>query len=292
MIIKERFTLSPGERAMPMSKYFDLPLYEMDPMSQALAAKPMDADQALPIESWLEHLALPGEYTHQVFGYREMENADGKYGFIAAYSTYQNATPKMMSWYFNWINVHSKSQPKDTGNLRYKLWCPAGHWTHEFINGKDRADGIMTQEQLDLLQQPGTPFADQFISVRYPIDLMETDVDRKLLEELKKAGVWIDPAYIKYYKTDGSWTPILGTHLMLTMSRPILSGGMEKVSAEWIGYGLKDGKPVYDFTTPEWKVSNQWLKVGLTHGTTEAQHLAQFLPDLYNEYKDKPIDAD
>jgi hypothetical protein len=32
--------------------------------------------------------------------------------------------------------------------------------------------------------------------------------------------------------------------------------------------------------------------MGITHATTEAQHLADFLPDLYKEYHDRPIDAD
>lgn len=292
-IIKERPELTPEERALPLAAYYDMPLHKLGPLHSQILRTPMEEKDALPIERWLEHLSMPGVYRDAVLGYRLMKDKDGNpYCFMSSYSVYPDATPEMMQWYFRWNNVYSKSQPKNQGNMRYKIWCPAGHWTHEYINGKDVSDGIMTQEQLDLLQWPGTPYANQFVSVRHPFDLRDCGVSEEYLNELRDAGIWIDPAYVKYFTTDGTWTPIDGTTIMLTMSRPCPSGGMEKYSAEYVGYGVEDGKPVYDPTTPSWKFTNEWMRMALTHGHTEALHLSEFLPKLYREYKDKEYDAD
>lgn len=290
-IIKERDILTPEERALPLVKYFDKPLHHMGPLYQQLIEKPLELEDVLKIEDWLDFHSLPGTYRQKVFGYREMISDDGHpYGYFREYSVYPGATPEMMSWYYNWINIPSKNMPKDQGNLRYKIWCPAGHWTHDFINKKDKTDGIMTMEQLDLLRHPGTPYATKFISVRHPIDMKDTGMPEEQLNELRANGVWMDPSYVEYFNLD--WEPVLGSTLALTMSRPCPTGGMEKVYCEYIGYTFKDGRPVPDPVTPAYKTKNEYLKMILSHAITESVHLSTFLPELYAEYHDKPIDAD
>jgi hypothetical protein len=67
---------------------------------------------------------------------------------------------------------------------------------------------------------------------------------------------------------------------------------MEKCTREWIGYGIVNGKVTRDYTTPDFMLCEEYLRKALVHGTIEAQHLALFLPELYNEYHELPLDAD
>ena len=56
-----------------------------------------------------------------------------------------------------------------------------------------------------------------------------------------------------------------------------------------MGYWPKDGKIVRDESTP---VDENYLKNVIMHNTIEREHLYQVLPDLYEEYHDKPLDED
>ena len=80
-----------------------------------------------------------------------------------------------------------------------------------------------------------------------------------------------------------------GHHLVLRFSRPCPLGGRESINREWIGYYAKDGRILRDEETP---VDETYLKNVLTHNTIERAHLYQVLPDLYEAYKDLPMDAD
>ena len=233
---------------------------------------------------------MPGQYDRPVFGYRTMEDGTG---YLATYSLYANATPKMMQWYFRWINIPSKNQPEGCGNLRYKIWCPPCHITHGFLNGKDKYGGVYTIEALELEKEK----QNFYFTVRTAVDLRELGLSEEEEQAFHEAGVWIDPAVENFYELNGTDYTHLGkkmggSHLCLTMSRPCPTGGMEKVTLEWIGYGVKDGKIWRDESTPEYMFTEEWLKMALTHTTTEAQQLGKFLPDLYAEYCDKPDDAD
>lgn len=282
------------EKAMSLYKYYTRPIRLLAPLySQALDHGPMDQKNAIPTSDPTRHLLPPGEYMEMSLGYcRHPEGG----GFIKHYSFYPGAKFDMLKWYYTWINIPARNQPKGCGNMKYKIWMPAGHVDHAFINGVDNKAGVFTQEALDLHQCPGTPYADDFISIRYPIDLEMFGFSKKKQQELRDAGCWLDPAMVKFfdpkdYHEKGIMTPILGTCVMISMSRPT-NGGIEKISAEWVGWEVKDGKLVYDETTPWWKVREDWLQMGITHATTEAQHLSDFLPELYAEYGDKPMDCD
>lgn len=295
MRILEKPALTPEERKLPLSRFYDIPMYEIGPLYQQLIDKgPLKEEECLPIEHWLDHLQLPGIYNRPVFGYRVLNNSRG---YVAAYSTYPNCTPAMMRWWFHWINVPCKSQPDGVGNIKYKIWGPPGHFFHKYVNGKDRTDGIMVQESLDFLQRPGTVFGQQILTVRYDIDMKQFGMTDEKLNELRNAGIWIDPAVERFYNVEeyyrtGKLVPALGTHIMLTMSRACVLGGMEKMTLEWFGYDLQDGKFVFNNDIPEYKLTDEWLRMALVHATAEAQQLNKFLPELYAEYSVKPDDAD
>jgi hypothetical protein len=288
MIYTNKPTLLPGEEKLSMAKYYDLPLHSPAPLQQQiLDAGPMPPKLAIKADSWLD-LLKPTEYNPIEYGYCMMEDGTG---YIAMYSVYPNSCqPKMLAWWFHWINVPAKSQPRgSTGldNVKYKIWCPPDHIGHGYINGKDKSGGIWTVESLDLGQGE-----EKIYTIRHAINLKEYGLTNEKEKELKAAGCWVDAAYESFHAVDPEHKQFGGTHLCLTLSRPCPLGGMEKISREWIGYGVKDGKVVRDLTTPATMLCNQYLQKVMIHATVEAQHLGKFLPELYAHYKDLPDDSD
>ena len=243
----------------------------------------MDPKWALKAENFLD-LLHPTGYQKVEYGYCMMEDGTG---YLAVYTTYPGCTPQMLGWWFRWLNVHTKGMPKDKGNLKYKIWNPADHYDHGFINGKDKADGIYTVESLDLGQ--GEPMV---YTVRHPLNLRDFGLREEREKELRAAGCWIDCCYESFHSPEPPHKQYPGTHLFLTLSRHSPLGGLEKITREWIGYGVKEAKVVRDETTPDSMLCEQYLKKVIIHATTEAQQLSKFLPELYARYKDLPDDAD
>ena len=58
----------------------------------------------------------------------------------------------------------------------------------------------------------------------------------------------------------------------------------------WYKFRVKYGKELG--TGNKKKVSEEYLKTVVIHTLVEWEHLYTFLPDLYAEYKDQPMDAD
>jgi hypothetical protein len=287
-IITNKPRLLPGEEKLSMAKYYKLPLYPPAPLQQQiLDAGPMDSKLAIKAENWMD-LLKPTGYNPIEYGYCMMGDSSG---YIAMYSVYpNNCEPKMLAWWFHWLNIPPHNQPLGpTGldNVKYKIWCPPDHIGHGYVNGKDKWDGIWTVESLDLGQGD-----EKVYTVRHPINLKEYGLTEEKENELKAAGCWVDAAYETFHTVDPEHRQLPGTHLMLTLSRPCPIGGMEKITREWIGYGVKDGKVWRDESTSADMLSEEYLHKVMVHATVEAQQLSKFLPELYAEYKDKPDDAD
>jgi hypothetical protein len=286
--ITHRPELLPEEKKLSMAKYYDLPLNPPGPLQQQiLDAGPMDPKLAIRAQDWLD-LLKPSGYNAVEYGCCMLEDGSG---YIAMYSVYpNNCEPRMLAWWFHWLNVPPSSQPLGpTGldNIKYKIWCPPDHIGHGFVNGRDKWGGIWTVESLDLGQGD-----EKVYTVRHPVDLKEYGLTEAKDKELKDAGCWVDSAYETFHTVDPQHRHLPGTHLMLTLSRPCPIGGMEKITREWIGYGLQDGKPWRDMSTPADMLCEAYLHKVMVHATVEAQQLSKFLPELYAEHKDKPDDAD
>ena len=59
MIINYRPELLPGEKELPLAKYYELPLYSPAPLQQQiLDSGPMDPELAIKAENWLDLLKL------------------------------------------------------------------------------------------------------------------------------------------------------------------------------------------------------------------------------------------
>jgi len=287
-IINRRPDLLPGEKKLPLAKYYDYPLYSLAPREKELIERgcPADPSLAIPVEHWLDLLQPEGS-TDLEYGWAKMPDHTG---YIAVYTTYPGCTPAMLAWYFRWLNIPPRDEPKTEmgyDNIKYKIWNPSDHIGHGFINGHDKTDGIWTVESLDLgMGEPKT------YTVRHSIDLHQFGLTVERENELKAQGCFVDSAYETFHTMDASHTQLPGMHLCLTLSRKNPLGYMEKCSREWIGYGIRDGRIVHDETTPDYMVEDEYLRKVLIHSTTEAQQLSVFLKDLYSEYHDLPDDAD
>jgi hypothetical protein len=206
-------------------------------------------------------------------------------GYIASYTHYPHCTPKMLAWYFRWINVHTPDMPEGQ-NLKYKIWNPLGHVNHGFVNGKEKSGGIFQVEALDMGRGDAP-----FYSIRHQYDLRKCGLSEEREAELKAAGCFVDGAVEKFYTNDDEHRLLPGTHLALTLSRMCPTGGMEKRTREWIGYGVdEDGKLYFDEGTPKYMFDVEWMKEVLFHNIVEAQRLNLILPELYEAYRDIPDD--
>ena len=284
MIITNRKVLTPEEKKLPLTKYFDMPLHPPGPREQQLIdAGPMDPKLAIKAEN-ITDLLQPVDYQKVEYGYCMMPDGSG---YLAVYTTYPGCTPQMLSWWFRWLNIHSKNMPAGQGNLRYKIWNPADHWDHGFINGKDRSGGIYTVESLDL--GAGEPMT---YTVRNPLNPRDFGLSEEREQALKAAGCFVDCCYESFHELEPPHKQTAGTHLFLTLSRMSPLGFLEKCTREWIGYTGRNGKVERDLTTPASMLCEEYLKKVIIHATVEAQQLSKFLPQLYAEYKDLPDDAD
>jgi hypothetical protein len=284
MLVTNRRPLHEIERSLPLMKYWDLPLHRVGPLQrQIIESGPMDPSKAKSPFHFTD-LLKPMGYEEVEYGY--CMQPDGT-GYLAVYTTYPDCTPEMLGWYFKWINIRSRSTPEGIGNLRYKIWNQADHWDHGFINGVDKSGGIYTVESLDL------GGGDEMIyTIRHPLDPLDFGLTAERMAELRAHGCFVDCCTESFHPVEDPSKNIGGTHLFMTLSRINPWGVLEKITREWIGYGIIDGKIAIDRTTPDWMLTEAYLKKVIIHSTTEAMQLAKFLPRLYAEYKDQPLDAD
>ena len=275
-VVKIRQKLFPEEERMPLAKYFyNYPLHYPTPVEMQLIQKPMAVEDAIRPENFTD-LLKPYGYDKVELGYCMFEDGSG---YVATYRVRPpHITSEMERWYRNWRNLKSKSMVGGHGNLRYKIWNYADHFDHYYVNWQDGSDGIHTTESLDLGQ--GDRMYD---TIRHQFDVRDFGVTDRQLQELKDAGC--------QFTGKGSFETFdePGTHLCLAYSRPCPLGGVETRSREWIGWRPVNGKLVRDYAT---KCDEAYLKKVVIHTLIEWEHLYTFLPDLYAEYKDQPMDAD
>lgn len=266
--------LSLEERALSIAKYYDVPFHALDPVRmQILNAGPIDPKCITPPERITDLLRLEGYVSGSDYGYCML--ADGA-GFVATYNVFHNCTMEMLKWWFPWMNTKAANQPKGKGNIKYKIWCPYGHFDHGVALDRDGIEGPRAAEALDLCLE-GDPVDNIYMHDLDPLDFGLTP-ERKA--ELDAAGVMYGISYETF--------DYPGMHLCMSMMRPCPTGGIEAFGREWMGYGVKDGKIVREPSTP---VDEAFLKKVMIHCSCEMQHLDQILPALYAAYKDIPADA-
>lgn len=277
MSVNDRRPLFPEEEEMPLAKYFyNYPVKMPTPLEmQIIDAGPMKLEDAILPENFTD-LLKPVGYDRVEMGYCMFPDGSG---YVATYRVRPpHISGEMERWYRNWRNKKSKSMVPGHGNLRYKIWLPADHFDHYYVNWIDGSDGVFTTESLDLGEGDRL-----YNTIRHQFDLKDFGVTDEKLKELADAGCQCNGK--------GSWESFdePGSHLCLAYSRPCPWGGVETRSREWIGWRPVNGKLVRDEST---YCTEEYLRKVVIHTVVEWNHLYTFLPDLYAEYADQPEDAD
>ncbi len=277
-IIERDQKLFPEEEKMPLSRfYYNYPMYDLpDDVKAQIFAPPMDVNEAIKPENFIDWLQPCGKYLSVENGYCMFEDGSG---YICTYMPIpETVDVKKIYWYLNWLNIHSRSMVLGHGNLRYKLWNHADHFDHYFVNWVDSSDGIFTTESLDI--GCGEP---KYNTIRHSFNLREYGLTQEKIDELTASGC---PP-----KETSDWESFEfpGAHLTLGQIRPRKEGGYERRSCEWIGWRPSNGKLIRDPRTP---CDEAYLRKVAYHTLLEWYHLLTFVNDLYAEYHTKPMDAD
>ncbi|MBR1496742.1 MAG: hypothetical protein IJ617_03880 [Oscillospiraceae bacterium] len=274
--------LTENEKKMNISKYY-MQVEIPDPVVfQLMDYGPADPADMLSPENYKDAIILEG-YHKIVSGWCMLPDGTGTYTEYQRHHPGGRVTPEMMQWWHMWVNVLPKSSKPGEGNLKYKLWMPHDHYEHSFVNGHDRSDGTYSLEKLDAGGLVPGLASKAIGSVRHNLKPQDLGFSDEYVAELAAKGCSISAAYETF--------DIPGAHFVFGFTRPHPLGGTESFSREWIGWRpLLDGsgKLVRD----DYPCDADYLKAILIHNALEHAHLPRFLPELYAEYKDKPMDAD
>lgn len=271
--------LFPEEKQMPLAKYYyEYPMKDLSKELKAIIYGPaMKVDDAVKVENFVRWLKPVGEYEKVENGYCMFPDGSG---YICTYMEIpQSVEMKKIFWYLNWMNVHSKSMILGHGNLRYKIWNPADHWDHYFVNWTDKTDGIHTTESLDMGEGER-----KYDTIRHPFNLRGFGLTDDLIETLTKSGCTVSET--------SEWESFdePGAHLTMGQIRPRKGGGFERRSCEWIGWRPGANNELIRETRTH--CDEDYLRKVAYHTLIEWHHLLDFIDDLYEEYHDRPLDAD
>lgn len=270
--------LTLAEQQMPLARfYYNYPMKDLsDEIKAEIFAPPVDPESVVKAENFLDWLKPYGEYSDRENAYCMMPDGSG---YIATYMRFpKDMDVKKAYWYLGWMNFHPRSQPEGTGNLRYKIWNPADHWDHYYINWTDSSEGIHTTESLDMGEGDR-----KYDAIRHDFNLREYGLTQERIDALKASGLNVNE-YSGWESFDFE-----GAHLTLGQIRPCPEGGYERRSVEWIGWRPLNGKIV---RVPKTPCSEAYLRKVAYHTIIEWVHLGEIINDLYAEYYDKPCDAD
>ena len=270
--------LSSVERQMPLARFFyEYPMKDLPKeIKDVVLGQPMDSADAVTPEHFIDWLQPCGSYLAHENGYCMLPDGTG---YIATYMRIpETVDVKKIFWYLNWLNIHPKSQPAGTGNLRYKIWNRADHWDHYFVNWEDTSEGVHTTESLDLGEGDR-----KYDTIRHSFSLRAYGLTDEKIAELKASGCPV--------RETSDWESFdePGFHLTMGQIRPCMTGGWERRSVEWIGWRPKDGKLVRE---PRTKCSEAYLRKVGYHTLLEWNHMLDFINDLYETYHAMPADAD
>ena len=277
-VVKIRQKLFPEEEKMPLAKYFyNYPLHYPTPVEMQIieTMNPIPVEDAIQPHDFMS-LLKPYGYDKCELGYCMFPDGSG---YVATYRVRPpHITAEMERWYRNWRNLKSKSMVPGHGNLRYKIWNYADHFDHYYVNWRNGSEGIHTTESLDM--GAGDRMYD---TIRHEFPLSDFGMTDEWMNELKAAGCQLT-SHGSYETFDEP-----GTHLCLSYSRPCPQGGVETRSREWIGWRPENGQLIRE---PATKCDLDYLKKVVIHTLVEWEHLYTFLPELYAEYRNQPMDAD
>ena len=269
-----KLPLCPEELALPYAKYYELPFDGVTPEDAEFLTKPMSVEKAMPISETLHYMQAGGRDAYAPNGYCNLPDGTS---YSSCTVFLPGVTPEMTEWWFTWLNHPPKSVPAGNGNLKYKIWCPADHWDHHYLDEKNPDAGMRICESLDL--GAGSP-RKHIINKSLPYDLL--GIPQEEICKLEAAGT-----VLKFGCGCGEDGIPGGIGVNVFAAAP---GGCVWSSRGWGGWVPKDGKLVRNPSFVPGPEKDTQLE--LTHNVLERRHLAVFLPELYAAYHEKPFDED
>lgn len=271
--------LYPEEKLLSYAKYYYIDPDPVHPLAAQLLKKPLDEEDVLWPED-VEQMFMPG-YHKAMLGYRIFDGGS----YSALYAQLPGVSIDMLDWWFVWMGVPPKSVPRAHGNLRYKIWCPMDHFDH-YPEG-EWSEKRLTDEDMPLrLRRQGI-----YEGAMESLDLGKSGNYRKMHMHILPNSALALPEERRAYIDACGTMSVFGTDHSVTVQFYRKTGyGCEAIIRTWRGYVLNEqGKIVRaeGFATP----TREHILEDLTHNLHEIPHLAKFLPQLYAEESNKPVDV-
>lgn len=261
--IIKRKPLTPEQEKMTYSKYYYEELAEIpEEKKKIIASGPCDPKKALKIQEM--NKIFDEGYLDVEIGYCQMEDGTG---FVANKTFMPEVTGEMFAWWFAWHSLE---------DLRYKIWDPEDH-----IYARNQTPERILDQSVPVLERNWGTTHDIVEDVGFGED--ELRIHFMDPEEMGLDKSKIFTKYCSAIQTGNAEGPGLNA-VMLHMVRDV-EGGVELRSRFWIGYHIKDKKPV--------KLLPDGAKVPIIapenlfkHNCVEFTNLAELLPRVYAEEKD------
>ena len=253
--------LTDEEKKMPEAKYYN-PTFADFPqdVTNALLNGPIDREDVLDFENAAD--LQNGGYQKVENGYRLL---DDDTGYVAVKTDFPGATGDMVYWWFWWHGF------KD---IRYKIWCPGKHYgvkikdlfraNNRFLSYRERVENntIYSTEDVGMgIQTLAIIFVPPEEFGFDPSQFKKQRIEAVICVEvgLMIAGINIDHSYMVHV-----WrkTPT----------------GLELRSRFWLG------KKLQCLWLRQLIFTEKTLRDMLSHCALEYNHLAGFLPEIYNEF--------
>ena len=232
-----------------------------DEMLDAISHGPISPDQALAFRD-INELAQPG-YLEIENGYGMMKNG---IGYVAVRTDMPDVDMEMIEWWFWWHTLK---------NIRYKIWCPGEHYAIGAEDLSRYADPTLSPEEKSLNNS------------HYPVE----DVGLGVLE----LSIWFVPPEMFGFDTsafaengvEGVVCGIVALKIFgFTVPHTYMchlfrktDTGMELRSRFWLGAKLD--RPLRRI------IFNEKAALGvMEHCSREYNHLASFLPEIYDEFSE------
>jgi hypothetical protein len=256
--------LTKEEEQKPYAKLYYRDLPPPNPKLIAILDKGhMDCNKALPPDQ-INRLLDPG-YDDVETGYCVLENGTA---YVAVNNIFPNCTVEMFKWFYAW---------KPLEDLRYKVWCPGEH-----------AGISVRDEDEKKIKDMSVPIEEKTRDVvHYCKENIGGGVQTIVIYYMKPEAAGYDVKKLKNspvkFLVCGYGVMENGATAIMTHTMREIENGVEFRTRFWLGYSLKDGKPVK--TLPDGMKIPEGIAKGLAyHNVVEYTNLAQILPELYKQH--------
>lgn len=253
--------LTPEEKAMPEAKYYSTDFVDVpDEVMAGIEMGALPEEQIMPFEE-INRMLEPG-YLDVENGYALLDDGTG---FVAVRTDLPGVDKEMVRWWFWWNYLE---------DVRYKIWCPGSHYSMEVEDPERLADESLSDEER-FYNNPHYPVEDigegpTKLSIRFvPPESFGLDVSR--FDESGTVSAACSVVGFRLGQT--SFEHTYACHFFREKD-----DGLEVRSRFWLGKKIK-------FPNIKKLIITDDLAMGmLLHCSQEFNHLAGFLPEIYDEF--------